>query len=266
MATQPLATPATSPGMLPTLLTSPFKYGSVTAGVLLLVKAYGVGHYSLTNTGALITTAPVTAILGTLASYEYLMWPLLAVGLLWWLLASATTYSQRIVALVLAVVAALLSPLSYLLPVLGLGATVYLLAWAAEKRADAARRHLLPFFVLATAGTFLVATLDKPWVPAEVLVLKQPVLVKPLGNVRDQYPTVYVLDAGGGTVTAMVAGDRYILRIPADRVEGRLTCHLDGQLAGQAPLLLRLQHRAYSSPNLSCARLTDHLKTGQTTP
>lgn len=255
---------------LPGLLASPLRNSTIAAGVLLMVKAYGVGHFSLTTTAALITTAPVTAVLGTIASYAYVLWPVLAVGLCWWVLTSASTTAHRLLGVVVMLLAGLLSPFVYLLPVASAGAAFYRLAMRIEARRGEAsgnlRRQLLPVFVLLSVVTFLVVTLDKPWAPAEVLVLEQPVLVKPHGNVRDQYPIVYVLDGQGSTVSAMVADTRYVLHIPTDQVKGRLTCHAAGQLAGHEPVLSWLKRESYDSPNLLCSRLTTHLRDGTVTP
>ncbi|MGR7026257.1 hypothetical protein [Geodermatophilus sp. URMC 62] len=58
---------------------------SIVGAVLLtgfaLVKSYAVGHFSLTTGAALLTTAPLTVLLGSLMSYAYWVLPLAALAL-----------------------------------------------------------------------------------------------------------------------------------------------------------------------------------------
>ncbi len=58
--------------------------GAVALALFALVKAYAAANFSLTTTSALLTTAPLGVLLGTLASYSYQIFPLLGLaGVAW---------------------------------------------------------------------------------------------------------------------------------------------------------------------------------------
>lgn len=255
-----------------------------TGGALLLLfllaKAYAVSHYSLTTTGALITSAPLTVLLGTVASYLYLLLPALAVGLPIWLwrtrgatAAGGVAKEYRALAFGLALLAVFLSPVPddgwqvLARPaalVLGLAGLLALTCWLA--RSALARRVGLAaipvsWFVVTWVVLLLVPTLQQPWVPAEVLVLRSPgtITTPRLGPDNDlqqtRYPIVHVLSDAGGVTSALDADTRFLLRVPSEAVVLRHVCHHESQLPGTRPVWLWLLGRDYASQNVSCQRL-----------
>jgi hypothetical protein len=156
-------------------------YGSSVLVILFLIKAYGVARYSLTTTAALVTTAPVSAALGTLAIFGYLVMPFLVVIAGWFLLANWKQYTKVWWPLLaaLAVIAALLSPLSYLVYVGGavfIAIILEMLVWYFTRhpgklpprmRWIQRTRGLFIIYLAAIAfAAFFVTTIDSPWLPA----------------------------------------------------------------------------------------------------
>jgi hypothetical protein len=308
------------------------KYTSMLLGLLLVVKAYGVAHFSLTVTGSLISTKPVDALLGTIASYEYLALPLLAISVGWWSSQSRHDLPAPIrgAAAAVVLITTLLSPVTYLWILVSLAMPLLVVADLFHRTSNSthnpsawmsiplvtsfallalAIRHLdnlvhpshyqsrwsyawflvgaallstavfdgfrrlapkirplniskgnpLPYFCALTAALFLLATIDKPWTPAEVVVTKRPVLTSPKDNRRESLPTLYVLSSAGGDLVALTADTRFIVRVPSSNVVARVICHQTGQLPGQRPLLFVLERKDYTSPNLACWRLKRNL-------
>src|SRR4051794_28234518 len=55
-------------------------YGAVALLLFSLLKAYASANFSLTTAAALLTTAPINVLLGTMVSYSYQVFPLLFIG------------------------------------------------------------------------------------------------------------------------------------------------------------------------------------------
>lgn len=248
--------------------------GAVLLTAFALVKSYAVGHFSLTTGAALLTTAPLTVLLGSLMSYAYWVLPLAALALAYGAhrarrRSGAWTWEGAAM-LGLAAFAALLSPVRPLLT-----CTLAFLAFLAVARAprvaartgpDAqehrprwrsrwaslSRSPLLgtPVFFVVAVLWVLLGTLTRPWTPVELVGYQE-------GS--EQHLVVgNVLSADGEWTTVMRSGDRGLTRIRSEDVVSRRLCHLVGaQEPGQAPLLWELQDRPYQSPNRSCRTLAD---------
>ena len=209
------ADPASAPGAAPDRPADgalDFKhaatYGAVGLVLFTLLKAYASANFSLTTAAALLTTAPISVLLGTMVSYSYQIFPLLFMAFAAWTvviwrstgwgpLATGTT--------VCAVIALLVSPPSYLWQqvetVLIVALSLVLCAklvistkktrWvdsrlgenARAQNAKAVSEFSWPRFVgspsfavavLAIAVAIMILrTLTSLWLPVEVLVYRQ---------------------------------------------------------------------------------------------
>lgn len=279
-------------GNWPNLLGKPaVKAGAVLVPLLLLLKAYAVSGYSLTTTGALLTAAPLSVLLGTMSAYLYLALMAAALGFAMWLvldLVSSGTraWSQRRgVLLALTLGALLLSPASLktikaglplLLPPV-LVVAVAVLAYVRTRRQS--RVRVLQWGIGLALLLLVAPTLPRPWVPAEVLVLPGAgIPPSPLrclddkGNVPKKedekkecrrmaltpYPVVYVLNTSDGWTTVLHADTRYLGRVRAADIRARAVCHHESQLPGSRPLLQVLLHEDYESGNVACGRMAEN--------
>jgi hypothetical protein len=199
-------------------------YGSSVLVILFLIKAYGVARYSLTTTAALVTTAPASAALGTLAIFGYLVMPVLVVIAAWFLLDNRKQYTKVWWPLLaaLGVIAALLSPLSYLAYIVGavlFAIIVEMFARYVAKHPDKLprmrwiehTRGLAVIYLAAIAfAAFFVVTIDSPWLPAEVLLVSGSGAVTHIqspnaADAHETTPVVYVLGDNNGFMVALVA-------------------------------------------------------------
>ena len=192
----------------------PIGVGGTVFGVLLLARVYVVAHYSLTTTTGLVSAAPASVLLGTIASYTYLLVAVLAfVSLFLWLKAGAMALGNlwSIVLLSSFVTFSLLSPWYYWWWVGGVASVLTGIAYIREpislsvdaqdwwrSAAIRVRLHapvsgiwncvrrpmalLLLDLVVVVLGTALsvsaiVATLDQPWMPGSVVVFAKPEVV-----------------------------------------------------------------------------------------
>lgn len=242
--------------------------GAIVVGLFVLMKTYSVAKYSLTTASALLTTAPLTVILGTITSYEYGIWPLLSLASLG-VATSWLRHRESVVAgvalLGLSLVAALLSPARYLFA--GAVAWVVVVAlhsavgsWLRQRtRGDPAAlervEDLYPSRAATLAGGFvsvafvlLVITLPNAWIPAEVITYRS------AGNAN--VVVGHVISHDGVWMTILRGGDRGLMRIDSEQVGGRRVCHLGGaQPQSMPPLILTLRGEKYSSPNVGCRKL-----------
>jgi hypothetical protein len=269
------ATDKTDSGFDPTFI----QVMSLLLVLLLLVKAYGVARFSLTTSAALVTAAPLSVLTGTLALYEYAFMAALAVAALW-LFALGTRANdtlRRWTPLTFAcfLFATLLSPPLYLYWTFGALAVSLTSYQVFAKNARAShlwmrltRSSAIPspgritasFAALLAAG-FLLITIDRPWLPAEVVALKSPIIVRTTGakqhSEKTSRPVVYIVSEQNDETTMLVDDDRYLITIPTDDIAVRVICRQEGQIGSTRPLLWVILGRPYSSPNLECWRLTD---------
>jgi hypothetical protein len=178
---------------------------------------------------------------------------------------------------VLAVFSALLTPIFYL-PWAVLAIVIALAIYAAShiwgrwRRMWVGRAKALPTLgritmilgAVIVAGAVLV-TVDKPWLPAEVVDLRKPVFVNPQKHTQASRPVVFVISEQDGWVTMLVNYDRYLLRVPSTDVVRRRVCHLNWQLGNGRTLYQWLTEQPYHAAGLACWRLTD-LRHQETAP
>lgn len=255
------------------------KVMSMLLVLLVLVKAYGVARFSLTTGTALVTAAPLSVLIGTLALYEYAFLAALAAAAFWLFIMGLLTGGElrrwTPLTFALFLFATLLSPPQYLYWTFAAAAVslaLYLII-AKIPRSDNLYKRLTrssdvpsPSRIAACiaallAGGFLLITIDRPWLPADVVVLKQPIVVRATGanphSEKTSRPVVFIVSEQDGMTTMLVDEDRYLVSIPTSNIAVSAICHLNGQLGDGQPLFWKILGRSYSSPNLACWRLTD---------
>jgi hypothetical protein len=227
--------------------------------VLLLVKVYGVARFSAATATRLATAAPLSVVLGTLALYEYAFMALLAgAGLLLFIAGLLGRGNLRLwapLSLALAVFAVLITPLLYL--IWAGGALVVILAlWLALHRWVSLTRVALSVTAPLLAG-FVLVTLTHPWLPAEVVTLRTPVIVNPRTKELASRPVVYLVSEQNGWVTMLVDSDRYLAVVPATDIQSQRICQANSQPGEGQTLYQRIIRQSYYSPELACWQLTD---------
>lgn len=230
--------------------------GAAAVTIFALMKVYAAAGFSLTTASALLTTAPLNVLLGSLVSFSYDVFPLLALAALAWLVYLVRSHGWGIdcTAVVgLCVLAILLSPWASLWPpAAGMAAT--LLLYAVLIRVFRFREgnwrllsNLIGGFFVVAALKMILTTLPQLWLPVEVIAVT-----------ADDGPKVvvgHVLTADSEWTSVVRAGDKALMRIPSGVIKNRKLCHLTGaQPAGRRPLLWVILGHRYQSPNRSCAR------------
>jgi hypothetical protein len=231
--------------------------------LLLLVKVYGVAHYSLTTATALVTAAPLSVLLGTLALYEYAVMAALAATALLWTISLFFTEERDLrkwapLALVLGIFTALVTPLFYLRWA-GAAFALVLLAWL-PLRHRIALSAIAAYVAAAVAAGFVLVTVSNPWLPAEVVMLRQPIQASPRLSATSSILTVFVISEDNGWETMLVDNDRYLVWLPAADVESRIICHQNNQLGQGRTFYQWIIGQPYTSPNVSCDPLVATLK------
>ncbi|MGW4943898.1 hypothetical protein ACWEOZ_20195 [Actinoplanes sp. NPDC004185] len=265
--------------------------GSALLLLLFVIKSYGVARYSLTTTTALLVATPSQVALGTVTIYAYYVLPAVAIGTVWF----AVLFRDRVrpslwpLIGIVAVVAALASPLTYL--VRGLAVLIvalwiemvirrYRRVWARlDGDAGKRRRRILSSLqglsivylgAGALAGLFLFS-LDVPWVSAQTFQVTDPAVISTQDKTRNDNALDietanrfigYPITENEEWVTVLHADTRYIMRIPQSKIELRLTCHNEeDQLHGDRPLLEALRGNPYDSHNIDCRKVLNDLET-----
>lgn len=264
--------------------------------VFLLLKAYVVARYSLTTAGALVSTAPVTVLVGTVTSYLNTVILLTFVGAAIWLfrrvrssghaggMEDAGEHEHELEAMVFGVflIAFLFLPvpasISYfawpffrLLGYLLLVAALVYFAWRvigflAPRAGFGFLRPILgrrSWFVALFVVVVLMPSLRRPWVPSEVLVLRDDIAIRDshLVNGRletSRYPIVYVLSTDEQWTTTLDTETRILLRLPTSSVQHRQVCRYRGQPPATVPLAAFLFGYRYHSPNTMCDTLVEN--------
>ena len=244
--------------------------GAMVLGLFVLIKCYAAAKFSLTTASALLTTAPLTVLLGTLTSYDYQLFPLVGLASVCAAIALRKSGGWSLLCSVLVAVAAvaiLLSPFVNLwkpsLALLGLVAAHQLISKYAHddppKRFAAIIRRGLPSLSQTISGFFVVAglvmilaTLTNLWLPVETVTIKAP------GS--ETVVVGHVLSSESDWTVLVRATDRGLTHVRTDDVLRRKICHLSGaQPFGRRPLLYFLRGKLYSSPNISCQNAVDEV-------
>lgn len=268
---------------------------SLLLTIFLMIKVYGVAGFSLTTATGLVTAQPLSVLLGTLALYAYAFMAFVAIALLWFLvlgLRNLNSVCRRLAPLLfgLMVLAILLSPWRYLIDAAICTAAAILIAlvlWlilgrgrgmdetpAAESAAPdqvepgqpQARQTagisfsvIVVTIVLIELMAFVLATISKPWVPAELVTLSSPIVANPVHPTVSltSKPVVFIVDEANDRVTMLMDEDRYLVSAPESAIKQRMICHLSDQFSGAAPLIETIFGQTYQPHDLACWRNTD---------
>jgi hypothetical protein len=230
--------------------------GAAAVGIFALMKVYAAAGFSLTTASALLTTAPLNVLLGSLVSFSYELFPLLALGALAWLVHLVRSHGWGIDCTAVAgfsVLAILLSPWADLWPptLVLIGTLLVHIFLVRVFRIREANWRLLSnlvggFFVLM-ALKMILTTLPQLWLPVEAISVA--------ADTGPQLVVGHVLTADSEWTSIVRAGDKALMRIPSSAVKNRKLCHLSGvQPDGRRPVLWVILRHRYQSPNRSCIR------------
>jgi hypothetical protein len=107
---------------------------------------------------------------------------------------------------------------------------------------------------------FFLGTISQPWVPAEIISLKQPIaanLTVPPPYQPTRYPVVFILGDADGRVELLFDSDRDVVYTNQSNILSQRICNLNDEPAGFPPLLERLLHESFKPHVISCWRCTD---------
>ncbi len=248
------------------LTTHATQLSALGVGLFLLMKTYSVSRYSLTTASALLTAAPVGVILGTLTSYEYMLWPLMSVaaGLLAARLWSREGLSVACLGAAGLCAASALLSLPLYLAIGGIAVVAACVAQAALARAAVrdgepppawlpSRYTAVRSLFVAVIIVLLTVSLPNAWLPAEIVVFHG-------ANGERRVVVGHVVETDDGWMTVLRGGDHGLTRVRAARVAARRVCHLGGaQPKARRPMALVLTGRPYDSPNVGCRPLLGSL-------
>jgi hypothetical protein len=240
--------------------------------IFLIAKVYGVAGFSLTTAAGLVTVAPLAVLTGIVIIYAYVLIAFFAVFLGWLFILGVSGRDDRCqrfapLIFILMLFAVLLSPWRYLVDALIAVAVALLLAWILDRLINVIHAggspsrlpKIIATVVLAEILIFVLATIGKPWVPAEVVMLSTPISANPTApdKTMTSKPVVFIVSESNGRVTMLIDDSRYLVSVPEDTVKHRMVCHLNDQLAGANPWLESIFHQPYQTHNISCWRCTD---------
>lgn len=237
--------------------------------LLVLAKAYGAARFSLTTGTALVTAAPVSVLVGTLASYLYAFMAFLTAVSLWIFIKGLHRKSELRpwcpLTFAVTLFAGLLTPIPYLIwALIFSGVALVLSCIFRARRAESFFRRRTPSGIppsqtriavsvaILVAVGFIFATIQRPWLSAEVVTLSKPITVNRQTHKQSMKPVAFVISQENGWVTMLIEEDRYLAFVPARDILTRKICHLNGQLGDGQPLYYWILNRPYQSPNLSC--------------
>jgi hypothetical protein len=258
--------------------------------MLLLLKAYVVAGYSLVTASALVTSAPIAVLVGTVTSF------LNIVVLVVFVVTSAWLYGRwrkrnktedldadeqkQVTLLVFAVWAmcllflpvpwsieiyrrASILEVVYTISVIAIGVLLYYLCGYVSRRLNW-RRAEAGWFAVLVGVALLLPTLKTPWMPSEIWVLDQSIATRDLhadpGSERvklSKYPVVFVLSVNGDWAVGMDVKTRLVLHIPAKNVKARVVCKYADTPPNTLPLWAFLSQYHYKTPNKYCGNLLD---------
>ena len=231
----------------------------------LLVKVYGVAHFNINIIAALISASPSSVVLGIIAIYSYFFLAMIATasGFMFILTFNHNGLkykNYRPLFLLGAVFFALLTPWPYLIDGIVLTSVLTVLLFVVC-------RWMAPFsWIKALMASIVVifmllilATLDQPWLPAELITLKRPVITDQTvqGGSMSQRIVAFVLREENNRLEVLVDQKRTVLFIPEDIVVRRQICNLNTNPMGSAPIIQLLSGVKFEGHVLSCWRETD---------
>jgi hypothetical protein len=250
------------------------KIAALLLALLFLAKIYGAARFSLTTATALAAAAsPVSVLLGTLALYEYAFMALVS-SVCGWVFIAGIRHADELrrwwpLTFPLAVFTCLLTPLYYLMwagiaiaAALGIGLLLrFAVPWLSHRlkksRTPPTISTVAVFTAMLAVMTFVFGTIQRPWLPAEVITLDKPITVDPATHETAARPVAYIIAESSGWTTLLIDSDRYLAMVKTADIQRRRICHLSGQLGSGQPFFDWIINQPYTSPNLSCSLLTD---------
>jgi hypothetical protein len=239
--------------------------GPLILFAVFIAKTYGVAGYSLTTTTALATSTPLSIAIGTAALYTYAFAAVTAVvSAVLFAAAFLEPYRARLRPLIpltgtLTVFGALLAPYQYTADAAVAAACVLMISWLAGL---ISRHQAVLRLTAVTLGglilvAFFLATLGTPWVPAEIVTMRAPVVTNPVTHQAASKPVAFVMGDDSGYTSLLMADDRFLARVKTSDIIGREICHYNDQFLGAEPLFEFLAGHSYAAHDISCFRLTD---------
>lgn len=231
----------------------------------LLVKVYGVAHFNVNIIGALVSASPSSVVLGLIAVYSYFFLAMIATtsGCMFILTFRGDGRrfrNYRPLLLLIALFFSLLTPWPYLVDGIILTSILTVLLFVVCKL-------MAPFswikaFMASIVVIFMLlilATLDQPWLPAELVTLKFPVITDqtdPHASMSKKL-VAFVLTEDNNKLEVLVDASRNIIFIPEGIVVRRQLCNLNTNPIGSIPIIQALTGSSYGGHVLSCWRETD---------
>lgn len=262
------AAPPNPPPMLSKNLISVSLISTVLLFSVLLIKIYGVAHYNVNIVVALASSSPTAVLLGTIGLYSYIFAAVIAVAACC-LFAASFTNSRlapfRLLLFIGVLFLAILTPWPYLVDATILIGVLTFLQWIGAKLPVIGQNSGFHFIkacitsVIATIMLFTLITLDRPWLPAEIVTLRHKIVtnqVEPIKS-KSQQPVAFVLGEETGRVELLIDDDRNIVYVPTGEVVKREICNLNNNPMGSVPLFESLTGHHFKPHVKSCWRLTD---------
>lgn len=232
---------------------------------ILLVKVYGVAHFNVNIIAALISASPSSVVLGIIAIYSYFFLAMIATtsGCMFILTFSHDGLrfkNYRPLLLLVALFFALLTPWPYLIDGIILTSVLTVLLFAVCRwMASFSWFKAFMASVVVIFMLLILATLDQPWLPAELITLKRPVITDQTapGASMSQRPVAFVLAEENNRLEVLVDESRTVIFIPDDIVVRRQICNLNTNPMGSTPIIQLLSGGNFGGHVLSCWRETD---------
>jgi hypothetical protein len=146
------------------------------------------------------------------------------------------------VALIIAIFCAVLSPPLYL--EWAGGVLLVILAIVFLQKLFTHRIISLPmvatYAAIVALGVFFIATLDRVWLPAEIVTLNKPIAVNlQHSNQTYRHPVAFIVSDANGWAMVLVNWDRYLVWLKDSDIENRRICHLEDLWGSRTrPLML----------------------------
>lgn len=150
--------------------------GAIVLILFAVMKAYATAKFSLTSASAMLITAPLNVLLGTVVSYSYKIFPLLGLAAVAWAYFTwkETGPVAKIAASATAILAFLLSPLrELLLPIVVIIIAFVMIAVARRWPSFKQWPSVVVWGIFVFYGLYIVlTTAENLWLPAEALIYR----------------------------------------------------------------------------------------------